>query len=296
MGIAAAARRVSVRPYDDAADREAVLSLIAADRLVGQPVGTSGMLTEALAGRSAVDAGWWAELDPPVTDLAQDAAGQVLGVVSYATRASDGAGLILWLHCCEDHGVAQALVAHVLGRLGSRTVFAFEFASALTAGLEGLPVRHRAATQAALEEAGFAGRDLWRYMHRPLPAADLPRAAQVHVRDCEELPGKQVEIREGGEVLAQATIGRPEAGIGVLWWISVTPTARGRGLGMGLLGTSLDLLTGLGADEVILYVDDNAPGDPERDRTAANALYDRAGFREVDRLFSFTRQPCPPVE
>ncbi|MGD9485431.1 GNAT family N-acetyltransferase [Streptomyces sp. TRM70308] len=282
---------MTVRRYDGAAVREAVLGLIAADRLLGQPVSTAGLLADALAGRSTVDAGWWAELDSSVTDVAHDAAGQVWGVVSYATRTSDGAGLILWLHCREEHGVARALVAHVLGRLGSRTVFAFEFASALTAGLEGLPVGHRPATRDALEEAGFAGRDLWRYMHRPLPANALPRAAQGHVNNCADPPGKQLQVREGGEVVAEATIGQPEAGIGVLWWISVAPTARGRGLGMGLLSTSLDLLAGLGAGEVILYVDDDAPGDPERDRAAANALYDRAGFREVDRLFSFTRQP-----
>lgn len=71
-------------------------------------------------------------------------------------------------------------------------------------------------------------------------------------------------------------------GIGVLWWVSVTPHARGRGLGSGLLGSSLDLLTALGADQVILYVDDDAPnGDPERDRTAANRMYDKVGLTEM---------------
>jgi GNAT superfamily N-acetyltransferase len=108
----------------------------------------------------------------------------------------------------------------------------------------------------------------------------------------EDPPGKRLEVREGGGLVAEATIGCPAAGIGVLWWISVVPTARGRGLGLALLGSALDLLAGLGAREVILYVDDDAPpGDPERDRTAANALYNRAGFTEVDRLHSFTRRP-----
>ncbi|MFD7504143.1 hypothetical protein [Streptomyces sp. NPDC059850] len=46
----------------------------------------------------------------------------------------------------------------------------------------------------------------------------------------------------------------------------------------------------LGAHEAILYVDDAPPGDAERDRTAANAPYDRAGFTEVDRLHSFSRR------
>ncbi|MER5544085.1 hypothetical protein ABT072_16905 [Streptomyces sp. NPDC002589] len=48
----------------------------------------------------------------------------------------------------------------------------------------------------------------------------------------------------------------------------------------------------LGASEAILFVDDDAlEGDPERDRTAASGMYDRAGFTEVDRLHSFTRRP-----
>ncbi|MCQ4045391.1 hypothetical protein ACFOSC_03760 [Streptantibioticus rubrisoli] len=53
---------------------------------------------------------------------------------------------------------------------------AFEFASALTLGMEGLPVRNRP----ALEAAGFTGRDLWRYVHRgldgPLPTTTYPVA------------------------------------------------------------------------------------------------------------------------
>lgn len=57
-----------------------------------------------------------------------------------------------------------------------------------------------------------------------------------------------------------------------------------------MLGSALKRLAELGAREVILYVDDDAPrGDPERDRTAANRMYDRAGLTEIDRLYSFTR-------
>ena len=286
------ATQLSVRPYA-AEDEPAVLALVNADRLPGQPKANVDMLAEALAGRSPVDGGWWAELDPPVTDVVHDGVGEVLGVVSYATRPSDGAGLILWLHCFEDEEtLAKALIARALDRLGPRTVYAFEFASALTHGLEGLPARNRPATRRALEAAGFTDRDLWRYMHAPLPIAGLPHVDGYTVTEIEDPPGKRLEVREDGELIAEATIGRPVAGIGVLWWISVVPAARGRGLGPALLGSALDLLTGLGADEVILYVDDDAPpGDSERDRTAANRMYDRAGLREVDRLFSFTRHP-----
>ncbi|WP_343239594.1 GNAT family N-acetyltransferase [Streptomyces sp. SID9913] len=269
-----------------------VLALINADRLPGQPGTCAHMLAEALAGRSQVDAGWWAELDAPFTDVVQDETGAVLGVVSYAVRPSDGAGLLLWLHCREEQQPAECLVAHVLDRFGARTVFAFEFASALTLGLEGLPVRHRPATRAALEKAGFTGRDLWRYMHTGLPVAGLSHAEHRTVEECEDPPGKRLTVRDTGEVVAEATISRPVAGIGVLWWISVAPAARDKGLGLALLGTALDLLRGLGASEAILFVDDDAPaGDPERGRTAANRLYDLAGFTEVDRLSSFTRRP-----
>lgn len=80
----------------------------------------------------------------------------------------------------------------------------------------------------------------------------------------------------------------------MLWWISTEPPARGRGLGRALLGSALDLLTGLGAREVILYVDDDDP-DPasDRSRVAANKLYDSAGLSGIDRLYSYqlTRSP-----
>jgi ribosomal protein S18 acetylase RimI-like enzyme len=285
------ATHLSVRPYQSG-DEAAVLDLVAADRLPGQPLTTPEMLAEALAGRSPIDGGWWAELEAPITEVICDKTGRVLGAVSYATRPSDGTGFLLWLHCREDQALAEALIARVLGRLAGRTVHAFEFASALTLGLEGLPARHRPATRKALAAAGFTGRDLWRYMRADLPIAGLPHAAHVTVHECEDPPGKRLEVREGGELLAEATIGRPVAGIGVLWWIGVAPAARGRGLGLALLGSALDLLTGLGAREAILFVDDDAPaGAPERDRTAANGMYDRAGFTEVDRLHSFTRRP-----
>jgi GNAT superfamily N-acetyltransferase len=286
------AKQLSVRPYEPE-DEQAVLDLIHADWLPGQPQTNATMLAEALAGRSPVDGGWWAELAPPTTEVIHNGGGEVLGVVSYAMRPSDGAGLILWLHCLEENqDLAEALITRALDQLGPRTVYAFEFASALTLGLEGLPVRHRPATRRALETAGFTPRDLWRYMHAPLPIAGLPHAAHYTVTETGDPPGNRLEIREGGELVAEATIGCPVAGIGVLWWISVVPAAQGRGLGLALLGSALDLLAGMGADQVILYVDDDAPpGHTERDRTAANRMYDRAGLKQVDRLFSFTRRP-----
>ncbi|MBT2418004.1 GNAT family N-acetyltransferase [Streptomyces sp. ISL-22] len=270
-------------------DEEAVRELIDADRLPGQPGVSGAMLAEALAGRSPVDAGWWEKLERPRTWVAVECGdGGVVGVVSYALEPGDGTGYILWLHCREDRAVADALVAHAVGDLSARSWQAFQFASALTRGLEGLPVGHRPATRAALEAAGFEGADLWRYMRAPLPSREAGRAARVRVRK-EDGGLRVLRVYAGVRVIAEAEVGEPEAGVGVLWWLHVDPRSRGRGLGRGLLGSALALLGELGATEAILYVDDDAPPGDERDRTAAGALYDSVGFVEVDRLHSFTR-------
>ncbi|TJZ96483.1 GNAT family N-acetyltransferase [Actinacidiphila oryziradicis] len=288
---------LSARPYA-AGDQDAVLALVEADRLPGQPEATPVMLAEALAGRLPVHGGWWAELNQPRTDVIHDPSGRVRGVVSYATRPGDGAGLILWLHAEEEaRAVAEALVGHALGQLGPRTVYAFEFACALTLGLEGLPVCNRPATRRALEAAGFTGRDLWRYIHRGLLGVPNVADARVHriadVTECADPPGWQLDLREtDGTLVGEATLGRPVDGTGVLWWISTDPAHRGRGLGRRLLRQCFAHLAAEGAREVIAYVDDDAPpGNLERDRLAANRLYDSMGFTELDRLWSFTRRP-----
>ncbi|MEV6286998.1 GNAT family N-acetyltransferase [Kribbella sp. NPDC051770] len=284
-----------------AADEAAVLELVNADRILGQPLATAAMLAEALAGRSAVDSSFWAELEPPVTEVLE-ADGVVSGVVSYAVRRSDRAGVILWMHCREDAEVAAELVAHALGALrahaldrlraqplGPRVgpaVIAFDFASALGLGLEALPVGHRPVTRDALVAAGFAGEDLWSYLHARLPLAGTELAAEVEVRASEE-PGRlDLLLVRDGEVLGEATVGEPVDGIGVLWWIAVG--VRRQGLGTGLLRAVANVLAERGAREVILYVDDDDAA-ADRDRSAAKALYARAGFREVDRLWSFKR-------
>ncbi|MFB8405299.1 hypothetical protein [Streptomyces sp. NPDC055912] len=98
---------LNLRPYTDQ-DRSTVLDLISADRLPGQPPVDQTMLAGALAGRSQVDAGWWAELNPPTTTVATDLSGTVLGVLSCAVRPQDHTGLILWMHCGKTPEVARA--------------------------------------------------------------------------------------------------------------------------------------------------------------------------------------------
>ncbi|MFI2373155.1 GNAT family N-acetyltransferase [Streptomyces sp. NPDC018833] len=281
---------VTMRPYAGA-DEAAVLELINADRLVGQPEVSSAMLAEALAGRSSVDSGWWEQLDLPDTYVAIDGDdSRIVGVISYAVRGKDQTGQLLWLHCHEDSHLATTLIAHACTALKPRPMHAFDFASALTRGLEGLPVGHRPATRSALEDAGFRGQDLWRYMHAPLPSPEAQRATRVKART-EADAMRVLRIRRCLRTIAEARIGEPVAGVGVLWWISVKTRARRRGLGRKLLGSALHLLYKLGATEAILYVDDDAPPGDGRDRTAAKALYDSVGFTEVDRLYSYTRPP-----
>lgn len=286
---------MSARPYL-AEDQAAVLAIVNADRLPGQPAADAAMLDQALRGHSAVDSGWWAELDTPRTDVVLNGRA-VVGVVSYAVRPRDEAGVVLWLHGREEPAVVDVLLGRAGSALGVRTIHAFEFATALGLGLEGLPVRHRAVTHRAMTHAGFAGRDLWRYMHAPLPLPDRSRqpSFEVTVEGSTDPPGRRIVARLDGEAAGEATVGLPLQGVGVLWWIEVYPAQRGRGLGRRLLLAAAELLhSELGANEMVLFVDDDAPaGDPERDRGPANRLYDRCGLRQVDRLFSYTCGPLP---
>jgi ribosomal protein S18 acetylase RimI-like enzyme len=297
------------------------------------------MMSEAIAGRSPGDGGRWAELDTLAIDVLCDGHGGICGIVSYAHRARDGAGLVLWLHGREQPAVVEALLDHADRHLpDALSVEAFEFASALTVGLEGLPKRHRPVTRQALLTRGFVEADLWRYMRRDLPAADLPRVHETCVLPAAERPGWRVVVRgPDGTLLggAQAGMAAPGLGaadlprvhetcvlpaaerpgwrvvvrgpdgtllggahtgiaaprLGVLWWIGVEEPYRGQRLGWSLLASALEVLHEHGAREAILFVDDDAPpDDPRWGRGAANALYDRAGFAEIDRLCSYRRR------
>ncbi|WP_406502306.1 hypothetical protein [Streptomyces sp. NBC_00500] len=91
-------------------------------------------------------------------------------------------------------------------------------------GLEALPVRHRPATRAALTEAGFTGADLWRYMRAPLPTPDLPRLDR-YTTERTSPDSRRLVVTEHGKTVAEAVIGTPVQGKGVLWWIGVEPSA-----------------------------------------------------------------------
>ncbi|MFF7202680.1 GNAT family N-acetyltransferase [Streptomyces sp. NPDC008141] len=286
----------TLRPFTSA-DRNAVLALVDDDRMGGQPVSTPAMLDEALQGRSSVDAGWWAELESPDVVVAEDADGVVVGVASYALRLKDDTGQLLWLHCREDARTADALIRHALAAFGTREAHAFSFASALSLGLEALPVLHRPATAEALRRAGFAGERLRRYMLAALPVDGMPRLPDVRVgHEPGDRQAWRLEAHRDRRVVAEAVVGSPVQGIGVLRWIGVLPDLRGRGLGRAMLGNALGVLTECGADKVVLYVDDDAAAGDERDRTAAISLYESVGFAEVDRLYSYSRPRGPGTD
>lgn len=191
-----------------------LVALVNVDRLPGQPACTPAMLQSAIDGSSPVDSAWWAELVDLRTEMLAGAVGKPVGVIAYARRPRDGAGVILWLHGREIPAVVRLLLDHALAELaGCPTVEAFSFATALGLGLEALPVRHRPASHTALTERGFAGSDLWRYMRRGLPA-DLPGCAYWTRREEDH---RVLEVERSGQVVAEATIGDPVDGIGVLW-------------------------------------------------------------------------------
>jgi hypothetical protein len=146
-----------IRPYDATDERE-ILDLINSSRIPGQPRVSAEMLATALAGRSPIDSSFWDELDPVITVVARDESGQLKGIISFAARQSDHAGVILWLYAAADQ-VIGVLIEHALAEFGPPTVLAYDFASALTLGLEALPVRHCASTRRALEARGFVGSD-----------------------------------------------------------------------------------------------------------------------------------------
>ncbi|MFJ8018577.1 GNAT family N-acetyltransferase [Streptomyces sp. NPDC096339] len=280
---------ISLRPYTPA-DSTAVLALADGDRVPGQPSVTPGMLIEALEGRSPIDGGWWAELDRPETYVAGDAWGGVTGAISWALRPHDDTGVILWLHCQENVETADALIGQAVLRFGRRPIQAFQFATALTRGLEALPRRHRSVTHDALERAGFIGRCQWRYLMIDLPAPGLPRAEGVRITpELGDDRACRLQVRMGERPVAEAVIGLPQERTGVLWWIAVMPDTRRRGLGSALLGSALDVLRSHGATAVFLYVEADSPIGGDSDRTAATAMYRSAGFIEVDRLYSYNR-------
>lgn len=270
-----------VRPYTDR-DEQAVLGVISADRLPGQPETTSPMLAEALAGRSPIDVTYWEALDGLATEVAVTDDGEVVGVIAGAIRQDDGSGVIPWLHCREEPAVAAVLVDHALQRFGGRPVEAFAFATALNGMLEGLPVRHRPSTAATLESRGLVGEDAWCLMNMP---ADTPHPSALSSRV--RVYGDTLVPVDDHRVCGRCVVSPVHDGTASIYWVDVIPDARGRGLGRELVSSAVSLLRSRGAKDVSLIIDDDAAAGDARDRRAARGIYERVGFQEIDRLWTF---------
>ncbi|MEU1408320.1 GNAT family N-acetyltransferase [Streptomyces sp. NPDC005728] len=256
------------------ADTSAVLELIDADQLPGRsPAGET--LTSIGTGLHQVS-----------TLVVCDQHGRVVGAVRHGLRATDAAGLIVWLHGHEESEAVAALIALSRARLGSRPMYACTGPATAT-GIPGLPVRHRKATAQALTAAGFTpSRAQWYFLRDlsvPPPTPEYPLAEITTVGD----PlGWQLEVTDaGGHHIATAILRAPTpdtADMAVLWQLTVRTEHRRRGIGTHLLGQCLHLAHVHGAPRLTADV-------PGSDVPAARLLA-KAGFLPVDAL---TVYHCP---
>lgn len=277
---------MTVRSYAPQ-DRDRVLELIAGDRLPGRPAVTAAMLGRALEDGCLGDpaAGALGEL---YTDVAVDGAGEVVGVSCWAVREEDGEGLLLWLHGVEDdQRIAGVLVELILEQAGRRTVHAFKVPTAI--GFAGLPMRNRRGSAMALEAAGFSRQDGWSYFHHRLDTLRPRPCAVIDITECADPYGWYVRLREkDGTPLGKAVISRPVGGTAVLEWITLAPEPDGTG--HVLLEQCLSHLADRDVRELVVLLDTSAD-DPGHSGGSARDLHQRAGFHEIDHLYTYTRRP-----
>jgi len=266
----------------------AVVDLVNADLLPGQPPCGRHALDMALRGESHVDSNWWKELASVQSVVARQGA-VVVGAASYAVAPADRSGWLLWLHAREDRAVVEALVDHVLGELtGSSHLYAFWIATALSLGLEALPVERRPVTHEVLLSRGLMGKDSWRTLVVTVDGAavDGPEVASVTPSSGPgEIPTWRLTVGDLEQPVATAEVAMGADGCGVLWWIDVEPAQRGRGIAGRLLRHALRFLGHRGARTVAAFVDHDDPR--ERDPKPVLRLLGSAGFREIDRLWSY---------
>jgi GNAT superfamily N-acetyltransferase len=244
----------------------------------------------AMRGESPVDTSWWRELSNVRVAVASHG-GAVVGAVSYAIAAADRSGWLLWLHAREERTVVEALIDHAMGELtGSSHLYAFWIATALSLGVEALPVEQQPVTNELLTSRGLTGRDSWRYLVLPMERFAIDNDADdvATVRPISgpgEIPAWELVMGDREEPVASAEIALAGEGCGVLRWIDVEPAQRGHGIGRRLLRQALRFLALRGAQTVAAFVDHADPR--ERDPAAILRLLGSAGFQEVDRLWSY---------
>jgi ribosomal protein S18 acetylase RimI-like enzyme len=267
-----------------------VLDLVNADQLPGQPACSRHALDRALRGESSVDASWWKELANVQAVVAQRG-GVPVGAASFAIAPADRSGWVLWLHAKEDRAVVEALVDHVLTELTrSSHLYAFWIATALTLGVEALPVKQRRVTGEVLQASRLLGRDSWSYLVAPLEHGTIDAGVEelgavIPTSGRGEMPAWRLAVGDPEQPLARAEVVLGPGGCGALSWLEVELAERGRGIGRRLAQQALRFLTLRGAQTVAAVVAQNEAHD--HDRGSVVHLLESVGFREVDRLRSY---------
>lgn len=275
----------------------AVLAVVDADRLLGQPSCSVRQLLGAAGLRDAVAGAAAGSLRPPGeawTPQTVVAIGdRVLGAVCFAHR--EDVGVIRWLHAHERPGVVGRLLDHAIGRLArceSLQVFGADGIGPATAGLADA----RATTQEALAVRGFVARPAGRYLHHAMASAPLaaPEGPDLGVTRIDAaVYGNQHRLTvtgPRGDRLAEVTVSVLAPGHGMLHWIEVHPGHRGRGLGGRLLRVCLGRLHDLGVRHVIGHLDDhNLTADDGNGRIGAHIICSRAGFTTGAQLSTYYR-------
>lgn len=268
-----------LRASDDLGE---VTSLLNEHRLAGQPIVTDSMVCATLTCDAVIDAWYYEQLTDSHVVVGRDEAGAVTGSAAYGDTR-DGVRDLLWL-IASDPGVATELVDDVFAGWGG-PARAFWYAPTVSAGLEGLPRQHQSDVHDVLIGRGFLGRDLWSYQLLQLPNVGV--ACEIGFKS------HGVVKNSVGVVVAEYDIGIPYEGLGAIWWLETIDEHRGQGYGRTALNEALAALADHGATRAVLYVDDDDTSG-ERDRRAAKALYASVGFREVDRLWSYSKGGLPP--
>jgi 2-oxoglutarate ferredoxin oxidoreductase subunit beta len=251
----------------DADDVRTTLELINSSRLPGQPPARESDLRTDLAVPGAVLA------------VTRDA--NARGIACYVS--SEGGPNLCWLCAPEDRALVRRTIEQALGPGGGGCTSAFNLPTAVGWGIPGLSVGRRPETHTVLVELGFQPCRQWLYM-RGKPAFRAPHVADL-VK--ETRPNHWVLIvLHNDEPVAEAKVELGAGGKGIVRWIAVAEAFRGRGLGRALFDHATNLLGSKGANDVVLFVDDEVPGGKH---AAALNLYTGAGFTVTDHLVGYER-------
>lgn len=266
-----------IRPIEDA-DLAQLAELITKEAPPAQPVCSPEMIRATLKRQANVDQGYYDDL-VRTEILVCEESGTLVGAIAWGPTRH-GVTDILWIAGEGRPDALALMISKVVGE-SRGPLRAYWYGTTISAALEGLPVGTRPNTHAALLQAGFAGEDLWSYqvLHRP---TDGSTAIQ-------ETPTEPVseKVVVDGVVVGEFEVGvcSEDRSLGELWWMEVYPEHQGRGYGRLVLDRALLTLEKLGVSTVHLVVDDDDP--LSRDRRPAKHLYREAGFKEVDRLWSY---------